>query len=67
MFALSFVLITLLAPGGATAIAVHRAPEGYQDEIGFHFTERPLPGGGGASRLFSLILCTIGSVPGLLL
>jgi hypothetical protein len=67
MFALSLVLITLLGPGGATAIAVHRAPEGYQDEIGFHFTERPLPGCGGASRLLPLILGTISSVPDLLL
>jgi len=63
MVSLTFVLITLLAPGGATAIAVHRAPVGYEDETGFHFTKWVVPGSNGASRLLPLILGTIGSVP----
>ena len=68
MVSLVFVLITLLAPGGATAIAVHRAPEGYEDEAGFHFIEWTVPGSNGsASRFLPLILGTISSVPDLLL
>jgi hypothetical protein len=68
MVSLAFVLITLLAPGGATAIAVHRAPLGYEDETGFHFIDWVVPGSnGGSSRFLPLILGTIGSVPDLLL
>ena len=68
MVSVAFVLITLLGPGGATAIAVHRAPEGYEDETGFHFIEWTVPGSnGGASRFLPLILGAIGAVPDLLL
>jgi hypothetical protein len=68
MVSLAFVMITLLAPGGATAIAVHRAPEGYEDETGFHFIEWVVPGSnGGVSRLLPLLLGTLSSIPDLLL
>jgi len=62
MVSLAFVLIALLAPGGATAIAVQRAPVGYEDETGFHCIEWVVPGSNGAS-LLPLILGTLGSVP----
>jgi hypothetical protein len=42
MFALACVLINVLALA-VIAIAVHRAPEGYEDETGFHFTDRVVP------------------------
>ena len=68
MVSLAFVLITLLAPGGATAVAVNRAPIGYEDETGFHFSEWAVPGSnGGAGRLLPLLLGTFGLVPDLLL
>ena len=36
MLALAFALLSVLALE-ATAMAVRRAPEGYEDESGFHF------------------------------
>ena len=61
-FAFAFVLIALLAPGGATAIAAHRASLGYEDETGFHYIEWAAAGSNSASRLLPLILGMIGSV-----
>jgi hypothetical protein len=66
MSARAFALINAL-PLAVIAIAVWRAPEGYEDETGFHFTKWAVPGSGGASRLLPLILGAIGSVPDLLL
>jgi hypothetical protein len=66
MVSLAFVLITLLGPGGATAIAVHRAPLGYEDETGFHFLEWTVSGSNGGGPLLPLLLGTISSVPNLL-
>lgn len=45
MLPLAFALISVLALE-ATAIAVQRAPEGYEDETGFHFTKRAVNGKG---------------------
>ena len=38
MLDLDFVLITVIALG-ATTVVVLRAPEGYEDETGFHFAD----------------------------
>ena len=62
MVSLTFVLIILLGPGGATAIAVNGAPVGYEDETGFHYIEWAAAGSNSASRLLPLILGMIGSV-----
>ena len=66
MFALACVLINVLALA-VIAIAVHRAPEGYEDENGFHFKDRVVRRSSGAKQLLPLILGTIGSIPDLLL
>ena len=65
MFALACVFNNVMALA-VIAIALHRAPEGYEDETGFHFTEWAVPGSRGASQLLPLILGTIGSIPDLL-
>jgi hypothetical protein len=59
MFALAFVVISALALG-ATAIAAHRAPEGYEDETGFHLTKEVGRGSGGAKRMLLLLFGLIG-------
>ena len=64
MFALACVLNNVMALA-VIAIALRRAPEGYEDETGFHFTRSSHPGGG-ASGLLPLILGTLGSIPELL-
>ena len=66
MSARAFALINAL-PLAVIAIAVHRAPVGYEDETGFHYIEWVVPGSNGASGLLPLILGTIGSVPDWLL
>ena len=38
MLDLDFILIAVLALG-ATTVGVWRAPEGYEDETGFHFAD----------------------------
>src|SRR5437868_6503753 len=48
MVSFAFVLIALLAPGGATAMAVNGAPVGYEDETGFHYIEWAAAGSNGA-------------------
>ena len=62
MSARTFALINAL-PLVVIASAVWRAPEGYEDETGFHYVEWAVPGSNGASHLLPLILGTIGSVP----
>jgi len=44
-FAINAIMVAVIA------VAVQRAPEGYEDDLGFHFIRRPLPGCGGMSGL----------------
>lgn len=52
MFVLAFVSLNAIALA-MVAIALHRAPEGYEDELGFHFIRPSLPGCTGPSSLIN--------------
>ena len=52
MFVLAFVSIHAIALAMVT-IALHRAPEGYEDELGFHLIIRSHPGCSGPTSLIS--------------
>lgn len=49
MFVFAYFLINVIMVAILT-VALRNAPEGYEDELGFHFIKRTLPGG--MSRLF---------------
>jgi len=49
MFVLAFSLNAISL--AMVAIALYRAPEGYEDELGFHFIRRSLPGCSGPGSL----------------